>query len=80
MCTAKAPTDQTQFGQTMLGYEHTLYANFHQYSYLPIILFLIAGGIFLASLHAKNSSAAARMACSVVALLLVVTSIFIITF
>ncbi|GCF07340.1 hypothetical protein [Dictyobacter arantiisoli] len=64
------------FAQTMIGFEHAMYANFHHLTYLPIILFLIAGGILLASFSTKHGGA--RAASYAVAILLVVACVFII--
>lgn len=74
--TAPAVHSTNTFGQTMLGFEHTLYSNFHHFQYLPIILFLIAGGIILASF--STSQAKIRAASYLVAVLLVVACVFII--
>jgi hypothetical protein len=73
--TAVAAAHNT-FGQIMIGFEHTLYANFHHLTYLPLILFIIAFSIVIASFATKHGGA--RAASYLVAVLLVVACVFII--
>jgi hypothetical protein len=74
--TVTAPVDHSTIGQLMTDFEQSLYNSFHQVTYLPIILFLIAITIFIASFNTKHGGA--RAAGYVVAVLLVVACVFII--
>jgi hypothetical protein len=70
-----APADHNSFGQAMTSFEHTLYANFHHLTYLPLILFVVAFSIVLASFATKHNGT--RAASYAVAVLLVAACIFI---
>jgi hypothetical protein len=72
-----APADHSAFGRTMLGFEHTLYANLHQYPFVPFMLFLVGVCAILASFNMKDSPIT-RMGCYLVAFLVVTLCIFII--
>lgn len=55
---------------------HSIHTSLHQYSYLPILLFIVAMLIIVASIHSKNDRM--RYAGYVVAVALVVSVVFIV--